>query len=118
MKRGLTLVMAVLMVISLFTAGGSFAFAEGTDTIEVTDMKGRTVTLPRDVERVVVTFNMEEYFAVSGETGIDKLVGWSHKYWEGRRQDCPLPVLLFCLHRGCPDCRGLSGLPALDQRCA
>ena len=87
MKRGLTLVMAVLMVISLFTADGSFAFAEGTDTIEVTDMKGRTVTLPRDVERVVVTFNMEEYFAVSGETGIDKLVGWSHKYWEGRRQD-------------------------------
>ena len=87
MKRGLTLVMAVLMVISLFTAGGSFAFAEGTDTIEVTDMKGRTVTLPRNIERVVVTFNMEEYFAVAGETGIDKLVGWSHKYWEGRRQD-------------------------------
>ena len=87
MKRGLTLVMAVLMVISLFTAGGSVAFAEGTDTIEVTDMKGRTVTLPADVQRVVVTFNMEEYFAVAGDEGIDKLVGWSHKYWEGRRQD-------------------------------
>lgn len=57
------------------------------ETIEVTDMKGRTVTLPANVQRVVVTFNMEEYFAVSGDTGIDKLVGWSHKYWEGRRQD-------------------------------
>lgn len=60
---------------------------EAPSTIEVTDMKGRTVTLPTDVQRVVVTFNMEEYFAVAGDTGIDKLVGWSHKYWEGRRQD-------------------------------
>ena len=60
---------------------------EAPSTIEVTDMKGRTVTLPADVQRVVVTFNMEEYFAVAGDTGIDKLVGWSHKYWEGRRQD-------------------------------
>lgn len=56
-------------------------------TVEVTDMKGRTVTLPADVQRVVVTFNMEEYFAVAGDEGINKLVGWSHKYWEGRRQD-------------------------------
>ncbi len=60
---------------------------EEAKTIEVTDMKGRTVTLPKDVQRVVVTFNMEEYFAVSGEEGMDQLVGWSHKYWEGRRQD-------------------------------
>lgn len=63
------------------------AAAEEAGTIEVTDLKGRTVTIPKDVQRVVVTFNMEEYFAVAGETGIDKLAGWSHKYWEGRRQD-------------------------------
>ena len=50
-------------------------------------MKGRTVTLPADIQRVVVTFNMEEYFAVAGDQGIEKLAGWSHKYWEGRRQD-------------------------------
>ncbi len=60
---------------------------EAPSTIEVTDMKGRTVSLPSDIQRVVVTFNMEEYFAVAGEDGINKLVGWSHKYWEGRRQD-------------------------------
>ena len=24
---------------------------------------------------------------MAGDTGIDRLVGWSHKYWEGRRQD-------------------------------
>lgn len=61
--------------------------AEEPSVREVTDMKGRTVTIPADVQRVVVTFNMEEYFAVAGETGIDRLAGWSHKYWEGRRQD-------------------------------
>ncbi len=60
---------------------------EAPATIEVTDMKDRTVTLPADIQRVVVTFNTEEYFAVAGEEGINKLVGWSHKYWEGRRQD-------------------------------
>lgn len=59
----------------------------GPETIEVTDMKGRTVTIPAKVERVVVTFNLEEYFAVAGAEGIDKLVGWSHKYWQGRRED-------------------------------
>ena len=59
----------------------------GPETIEVTDMKGRTVTIPAKVERVVVTFNLEEYFAVAGADGIDKLVGWSHKYWQGRRED-------------------------------
>ena len=63
------------------------AVEASAETMEVTDLKGRTVTLPADVERVVVTFNMEEYFAVAGEEGMDKLVGWSHKYWEGRRQD-------------------------------
>ena len=60
---------------------------ETPETMEVTDMKGRTVTLPADIQRVVVTFNMEEYFAVAGDQGIEKLAGWSHKYWEGRRQD-------------------------------
>lgn len=55
--------------------------------MEVTDLKDRTVTVPANVERVVVTFNMEEYFAVAGEAGLQKLVGWSHKYWQGRRDD-------------------------------
>ena len=59
----------------------------GADTIEVTDMKGRTVTIPADVQKVVVTFNMEEYFAVAGAEGIDRLAGWSHGYWKGRRED-------------------------------
>ena len=57
------------------------------ETMEVADLKGRTVTLPAEVNKVVVTFNLEEYFAVAGEDGMDRLAGWSHKYWQGRRQD-------------------------------
>lgn len=102
MKKILALLLAALLLMSLLAACGSQpapapaeapaqqedpAEPEKPATIEVTDMKGRTVTLPADIQRVVATFNMEEYFAVAGEEGIDKLVGWSHKYWEGRRQD-------------------------------
>ena len=102
MKKILALLLAALLLMSLLAACGSQpapapaeapaqqeapAEPEKPATIEVTDMKGRTVMLPADIQRVVVTFNMEEYFAVAGEEGIDKLVGWSHKYWEGRRQD-------------------------------
>lgn len=102
MKKTLALLLAALLLMSLLAACGSQpapapaeapaqqeapAEPEKPATIEVTDMKGRTVMLPADIQRVVATFNMEEYFAVAGEEGIDKLVGWSHKYWEGRRQD-------------------------------
>ena len=43
------------------------------ETIEITDMKGRKVTLPTDVQRVVVTF-MEEYF---GFPAIKGSINWS-----------------------------------------
>lgn len=56
-------------------------------THQVKDALGREVTVKNDVERVVVTFNLEEYLAVTGEEGINKLVGFSHAYWQGRRED-------------------------------
>ena len=90
MKRKIAL---FLFALTAFTVLACTACAQGAaesaggGTITVTDMKGRTVTLPADIHRVVVTFNMEEYFAVSGDDGIGMLAGWSHKYWEGRRQD-------------------------------
>lgn len=75
-----------MAAVALLTAGGS-AFAQEGGTKEVTDVLDRTITLPEDVEKVVVTFNLEEYLAVTGEEGIDKLVGFSHDYWKGRRED-------------------------------
>lgn len=56
-------------------------------THTVTDVLGREVEMKNDIERVVVTFNLEEFLAVTGEEGIDKLVGFSHSYWKGRRED-------------------------------
>ena len=53
----------------------------------ITDAADRTVEIPADVEKVIVTFNLEEYIAAAGEGWDQKLAGWSHAYWEGRRQD-------------------------------
>lgn len=60
---------------------------ETIDTRTITDVLDRTITIPKNVQRVVITFNLEEYLAVSGSEGIEKLVGYSHGYWEGRRED-------------------------------
>ena len=97
MKKTITILLALIMLLSLAACGGTAtgstvsttasAGETNSGTMEVTDLKGRTVTLPANIERVVVTFNLEEYLAVTGESGVDKLVGWSHKYWKGRRDD-------------------------------
>ena len=97
MKKTITILLALIMLLSLAACGGTAtdstvsttasAGETNSGTMEVTDLKGRTVTLPANIERVVVTFNLEEYLAVTGEAGVDKLVGWSHKYWKGRRDD-------------------------------
>ena len=97
MKKTITILLALIMLLSLAACGGTAtdstvsttasAGETNSGTMEVTDLKGRTVTLPTNIERVVVTFNLEEYLAVTGEAGVDKLVGWSHKYWKGRRDD-------------------------------
>ena len=79
--RFISLLVALLMLCS------SAAFAENSGSITVVDVLDREVTLPVDVEKVVITFNFEEYFAVTGAAGVDKLVGYSHAYWEGRRED-------------------------------
>lgn len=64
----------------------STAAPEITKEIAVTDLCGRNVKLEKPAEKVVLTFNFEEYFAVTGEEGRSKIVGWARAYWEGRRQ--------------------------------
>lgn len=63
-----------------------FCSAAAAGEITVTDVLGRPVTVQQPVERVVLTFNFEEYIAATGEEGLSKIVGWSAKYWKGRRQ--------------------------------
>ncbi len=102
MKKVLKKVITVLMI-SVFALGMTSCQSENksssksetnnldeqkdSDTITVTDVADRTITIPKDIEKVVITFNIEEYLAVAGKEGVDKIVGYSHKYWEGRRED-------------------------------
>ena len=83
-KRNL---LSVLLLIALFTMSLTPVFADEAGTVTVVDVLDREVVVPENVEKVVITFNFEEYFAVTGAAGVDKLVGYSHAYWEGRRED-------------------------------
>ena len=89
MKKVISIILVLAMMLTILAGCGQTPSGNNTKpanntepetpaTIEVTDMKGRTVTIPAKVEKVVVTFNLEEYFAVAGSEGVDKLVGWSH----------------------------------------
>lgn len=52
---------------------------------EITDALGRKVTVDLPVKRVVVNFNFEEFTAVAGVDGWQKVVGISRGPWEGWR---------------------------------
>lgn len=54
-------------------------------SVTIEDLMGRKVEVKVPVERVVITFNVEEYVAVGGIDALKKVVGWSKYYWEGRR---------------------------------
>ncbi len=54
--------------------------------IKIVDSLGREVYLKKvPVDRIVITFNVEELIAVGGEEALKKMIGWSRYYWEGRR---------------------------------
>ncbi|MBA4271310.1 MAG: iron siderophore ABC transporter substrate-binding protein, partial [Methylobacterium sp.] len=52
---------------------------------EITDALGRKVTVDLPVKRVAVNFNFEEFTAVAGVEGWQKVVGISRAPWEGWR---------------------------------
>lgn len=45
------------------------------------DAAGRTVTLPRAPERILLAFNFEEFIAVAGPGGWDRVVGFNRRQW-------------------------------------
>ncbi len=57
------------------------AFAD----ITVTDVKGRTVTVPDVPERVVLGFYYEDYLAIAGPEALDKVVALSLSTWKDWR---------------------------------
>ena len=53
--------------------------------IAITDALGRTITLKRPVERIVLGFNYEEFTAVAGAPGWDRVAGFSRTQWAVNR---------------------------------
>ncbi|WP_431282548.1 ABC transporter substrate-binding protein [Humitalea sp. 24SJ18S-53] len=51
----------------------------------ITDALGREVTIRPRPERVVVMFNYEEFTAIAGTAGWDRVVGMNRVVWEGWR---------------------------------
>jgi iron complex transport system substrate-binding protein len=49
--------------------------------IALRDAAGRAVTLPRTPERIVLAFNFEEFSAVAGPGGWDRVVGINRRQW-------------------------------------
>lgn len=75
-----------LSIFTLFScSSNSTSKIEETKTI--IDIKGRDVEIKKDISRVCITFNLEEYFAIGGNDSVDKIVGWSYSYFKGRRED-------------------------------
>lgn len=72
--------LALATALSLLALAGQ-AFAD----ITVTDVKGRTVTVPKVPERVVLGFYYEDYLAVAGPGALDKVVALSLSTWKDWR---------------------------------
>lgn len=78
MRRSLTLVLA-------FVAGITLSLPAVAAPVEVTDALGRKVIVNVPAQRVAINFNFEEFTAVAGPAGWDKVVGMSRAPWESWR---------------------------------
>lgn len=63
----------------------SFAMPAWADNITVTDTMGRTVQVPEDPQRVLLGFYFEDFMAVAGVEGYDRVVAISKETWAGWR---------------------------------
>lgn len=53
--------------------------------LSITDALGRIMTLPAPAERIVIDFNYEEFTAVAGSPGWDRVVGYNRTQWAVNR---------------------------------
>ncbi len=53
---------------------------------EITDVLGRTVTVPDDPQRILVGFYFEDFYAVGGPDAYGRVVAISRPNWEGWRK--------------------------------
>lgn len=82
------ILLVVLSSVSLFSCSSNSKDSNSNyETQTIIDSKDRSVEVKKNISKVCITFNLEEYFAIGGESSVDKIVGWSHSYWYGRRND-------------------------------
>jgi len=62
-----------------------FTPALAADTKTVTDVLGRTVTVPMDPRRILLGFYFEDFWAIGGRHAYDRVVAISRGTWEGWR---------------------------------
>lgn len=67
-------------IIGLAALGLTFAQPVWAE-VTLTDLKGRTVTPPDTPDRVLLGFYYEDFIAITGPGGIDKVVAISRGPW-------------------------------------
>jgi ABC-type Fe3+-hydroxamate transport system substrate-binding protein len=71
--------------------------------LTITDAIGRTITLKAPAERIALGFNYEEFTAIAGPTGWDRVVGFERTLWTEwrpstfKRYLVPIPAWRTCL---------------------
>ena len=71
----------LLLVAALAFTAAAPVFAE----ITATDVVGRTVTVPKVPERIVLGFYYEDYLAIGGKDAVDKVVALALSTWKDWR---------------------------------
>ena len=88
----------------------------------ITDALGRSVTLKAPAERIVIDFNYEEFTAVAGPSGWDRVVGFNRTQWADnraaifRRYLVPIPRLAALADVGSTDINTFSTERLLSLR--
>jgi len=77
---------------------------------ELIDALGRKVTINTPVERVIVTFNYEEFTAIAGVEGWKKVVAMSRAPWEGWR-----PAIFARYAKVIPNLRAMPDIGHLED---
>lgn len=70
---------------SVFCAAMASATPAMAETVEITDVTGRTFPLDVPAERVVLGLYFEDYWAIGGDAAMDRLVGISKAAWRDWR---------------------------------
>lgn len=71
-----------VLALPMVAAMGSRAWAS---EIRITDAVGRTIVLPKPAERIVVAFYLEEFTAIGGREGWERVVGFRKHQWAVNR---------------------------------